>query len=262
MPLFIISVLAIFVAFLFLLNALILFGLTKLFKVQNATYKKSIKILLFFCVASFLIEAFFAIFRSLISLDLLFIFIEGIIIFFVFRYFLKKYYQSSWKKSLGVYITFFVLTIIFSLAVITPIRYFLVEPLIVKENLMSPTLAEGDYLLIEKFDHNYQRGDVIAFYSNNKKRIFVRRIVGLPNENIEIINGNVLINNEILDESRYYNGKIFNNVNLKLNANEYFVPRDNIETNLDSQIFSSINKKDIIGKVFFVIRDSEQRFID
>jgi signal peptidase I len=245
-----------------LLNALILFGLTKLFKVQNATYKNSIRILLFFCVAGFLIKVFFIIFRPLISLDFLFIFIEGTTIFFVFHYFLKRYYQSSWKKSLGICITFFVLTIIFSLAIIMPIRHFLVEPLFIEGNSMSPTLEEGDYLLIEKFDRNYQRGDIIAFYSNSKKGIFVRRIVGLPMEMIEITNGNVLISNEILDESKYYNGRTFNNINLKLNADEYFVLRDNRETDLDLLFFDSINRKDIIGKVFFVIRDSEQRFID
>ena len=171
--------------------------------------------------------------------------------FLVFHYFFKRYYQNSWKKSLGIYVTFFLLTIIFSLVITIPIRSFLVEPLIMRGNSMSPTLIEGDYLLVEKFDHNYQRGDVVAFYSNSKKGILIRRIVGLSEEKIEIANGNILIDNEILDELKYYNGRVLGDVSLKLNTDEYFVIGDNRETDLDLPVFDLINKKDIIGKVLY-----------
>lgn len=247
----------------FLVSALILFELTKLFKVQGATYKNSIKILLFFGVVSFLIEAFFAIFEPLISLNFLSAIIAGIIIFFVFHYFFKRYYQSSWKKSLGIYITFFVLITILSLAVAMPIRYFLVEPFYVKGDKMNPTLVENDYLLTEKFSDNYQRGDIIAFNCpQNQTKILIRRIIGLPVEKVEIVNGDILIDSEILDESKYFQSETSGNINLKLKTNEYFVLGDNRKTSLDSRIFGPVTKKDITGKVFLMIRDSKLEFVE
>ncbi len=262
MSLFIISILAIFIIFFFLFSALILFGLSKLFKIENATYKNSIKILLFCGVVNLLISGFLTGLKmeAVINSSFLFILVIGLTTLFVFCYFFKRYYKNGWKKLLAIYFSFSILVIIFSLIALVPIRSFLVEPLSMKGNLMSPTLTEGDYLLIKKFGHNYQRGDIIAFYYNSKKGIFIRRIIGLPMERIEIINGNVLIDNEILNESRYYNGKTLDNVNLKLNADEYFVLRDNREEDL--LVLDLINKEDIIGKIFFVIKDSEQRFMD
>lgn len=202
----------------FLVNALILFGLTKLFKIQNATYKNSIKILLFFSVAGFLIEGIFAVFKSLIDLNFLFAIVTGIIIFFIFHYFFKRYYQINWKKSFGIYIGFFVLTIIFSLAVALSIRHFLVEPFYVKGDRMNPTLIENDYLLADKFYNNYQKGDIIIF--NSQTGISIGRIVRFADK-----------------------------------VNEYFVSGDNTDSDLQ------INEKDIIGKVFILIRDSKIEFV-
>jgi len=208
----------------FLVSALILFGLTKLFKIQNATYKNSIKILLFFSVISILVERTFTVFKFLIDLSFLFAIALGIITFFVFHYFLKRYYQSNWKKSLGIYIGFFVLNIIFSLAIIIPIRYFIIEPFYVKGDKMSPTLIENDYLLANKLSNNYQKDDIIIF--NSRTEISIGRIVGLTDE-----------------------------------ANKYLISKDNIKVYSDSQIPEIINEKDIIGKVFLVIRDSKVKFV-
>ena len=208
----------------FLVSALILFGLTKLFKIQNATYKNSIKILLFFSVISILAERTFTVFKFLIDLSFLFAIVLGIITFFVFHYFLKRYYQSNWKKSLGIYIGFFILNIIFSLAIIIPIRYFIIEPFYVKGDKMSPTLIENDYLLANKLSNNYQKDDIIIF--NSRTEISIGRIVGLTDE-----------------------------------ANKYLISKDNIKVYSDSQIPEIINEKDIIGKVFLVIRDSKVKFV-
>lgn len=225
MMLFIFFLLTIIII-IFLVSALILFGLTKLFKVQNATYKNSMKILLFFSIVSILVEQIFIVFKSLIDLNLLFVLIEISITFFVFHYLFKRYYQNIWKKSLCIYITFFILTIIFSLAVIMPTRHFLVEPFYVKGDKMSPTLIENDYLLTDKFNNNYQKGDIIIFNSQDQTEISIGRII------------------EFSDE-----------------ADEYFVSEDNRKADSDSQISETINKKDIIGKVFLIIRDSKVEFV-
>lgn len=235
----------------FLFSSLILLGLTKLFKLQNATYKKTIKILLFFSVISFLINAIFEIFK--LNFNFLFFCIYGIIIFFVFHYFFKKYYQTSWKKSLIIYIAFCVITFI----AIIPFRYFLIEPFYVKGVSMNPTLIEKDYLLVEKFSNNYKRNDIIIFKhsENNKTKFLIKRIIGLPNEKIEIINNNILINNKIFQEPNYSQGIIYEKIDLKLNYDQYFVLGDNRDENINLYNNYLTNKQNIIGKVFLKVKN-------
>ncbi len=233
----------------FVFSSLILFGLIKLFKLQNATYKKTIKILLFFSIISILINAFFEILQ--LNFNSMLFCIYGIIIFLIFHYFFKKYYQISWKKSLIIYIAFCIVILV----AIIPFRYFLIEPFIIRGNSMNPTLIEEDYLLIEKFSNNYKRNDIIIFkhLENNKIKFLIKRIIGLPNEKIEIINNNILINDKILQELNHSQGIIYEKINLKLDNNEYFVLGDNREKDLNLHSDYLVNKQNIIGKVFLKV---------
>lgn len=233
----------------FVFSSLILFGLIKLFKLQNATYKKTIKILLFFSIISILINAFLEILQ--LNFNSMLFCIYGIIIFLIFHYFFKKYYQISWKKSLIIYIAFCIVILV----AIIPFRYFLIEPFIIRGNSMNPTLIEEDYLLIEKFSNNYKRNDIIIFkhLENNKIKFLIKRIIGLPNEKIEIINNNILINDKILQELNHSQGIIYEKINLKLDNNEYFVLGDNREKDLNLHSDYLVNKQNIIGKVFLKV---------
>lgn len=255
MPLFIIFILIISIIFFFFLSALILLGLTKLFKVQDTTYRNSIKILLFFGIVSFLIELFFSIFKPLVDLNFLFIFIEGIIIFFVFHYFFKRYYQNGWKKSLGIYIGFSIISIILALIIIIPIRAHITEPFIVSSKSMSPTYDEGDYLLINKLSNKFDRYDIIVAYNPKKQNQFIiKRIVGLPSEKVEIKNGDVFINGKVLNEG-HVTKKTTGDIVVILDNNQYFVLGDNRDENSDSRFFGPISINNIKGKVFYKIFD-------
>src|SRR3989338_3049804 len=87
--------------------------------------------------------------------------------------------------------------IIISLAIIIPIRYYLVQPFFVKGASMEPNFYDGDYLLIDEISYRFnepERGEVIVFrYPENPSQYFIKRIVGLPNETIEIKNDQVTI---------------------------------------------------------------------
>ncbi len=85
----------------FFVASAILWGLSKLFKISNATYKKSMLVYSLTALSSAVITGIF----TLVDLGVFSQVLAVIITFFVFNYLFKKYYQTSWKKALGVYIT-------------------------------------------------------------------------------------------------------------------------------------------------------------
>ena len=252
MTLLIFSLITIIIIF-FLINALILLGLTKLFKIQNATYKNSIKILLFLSIIIILAEQIFVVFKSLIGLDFLFILVEILITFFVFYYFFKKYYQSSLKKSLGIYLSFSVISLVSTLIIIIPIRAHIAEPFVVSGKSMSPTYNNGDYLLIDKLSNKFNRSDVVVAHNPKERNKFmIKRIIGLPNEKVEIRNGAIFINGEILNED-YIINKTDGNIAITLDGNQYFVLSDNRGEDSDSRSFGPVSVDDIEGEIFYKI---------
>ena len=255
MSLFIIFILIISITFFFLFSALILFWLSKLFKIENATYKNSIIILLFCSIVNFLIGGFLWVLdmETIIDSSFLLILIIELTIFFIFHYFFKRYYQNGWKKSLGIYIAFSVTSIVLALTIIMPIRAHIIEPFIVSGKAMSPTYSKGDYLLVNKLSNKFNRNDIIVAHNPKKQNQFViKRIIGLPNEKVEIKNGNVFINGKVLNEKCTIK-KTAGDIVIILNSNQYFVLSDNRDENLDSRFFGPIFMDNIEGKVFYKI---------
>src|SRR3989338_3846297 len=82
--------------------------------------------------------------------------------------------------------------VVISLAIILPIRYYLVQPFFVKGASMEPNFEDGDYLLVNEISYRFsmpERGDVIVFrYPLDPSQFFIKRIIGLPDETIEVKN--------------------------------------------------------------------------
>ncbi len=117
---------------------------------------------------------------------------------------------------------------------------------------MEPTLSDNQYLLIYK-TNDVDRGDVIAFYYNNK--VLVRRAVASAGDQIYIdVFGDVTVNGEKIDEP-YVSNKTLgqSDVDFPYNvpANSVFVLGDNRETSMDSRLndIGTVSKDRIIGKV-------------
>ena len=99
-----------------------------------------------------------------------------------------------------------------SLAIILPIRYFLVQPFFVKGASMEPTFEDGNYILIDEITYRFsnpERGEVVVFrFPEDKSQFFIKRIIGMPEETVEIKNNKVIIYNKnnpagsVLDECR------------------------------------------------------------
>lgn len=239
----------ILVIVIFLAGAGILVWVEKLFKIANPTYKNSVRTLIFFSIASAIVGIVF----SIINLGLLSSIIITVASFFAFHYFLKKYHLSSWKKSLGIYVVFGIIWIIVSLVVVAPTRLYVFEPFAVNGGAMSPTYNDGDYLLINKFDTSFGRGDVVVFrYPKDPNQFFIKRVIGLPSETVGIQSGKVLINGQILSET-YYNGETLPDSSVTLNQDQYFVLGDNRTKSFDSRSFGPITKSSIQGKIFYKV---------
>ena len=151
--------------------------------------------------------------------------------------------------------------IVLALLIVIPIRYFLFQPFMVKGQSMIPSFHEGDYLIIDQISYRLRepkRGEVIVFrFPDSPSQRFIKRIIGLPGEEIEVKDGQVTIyqNSEsiILDESDYlpYSLETMGNLRESLGENEYFVLGDNRTVSSDSRRWGAVPEKNIIGRVFF-----------
>lgn len=147
-----------------------------------------------------------------------------------------------------------------SLIIIIPIRMYVIQPFIVEGASMSPTFEDGQYLIIDEISYRFslpQRGDVIIFHPpSDSKTYYIKRVIGLPGETIELREGHIYIYNEEysegfrLNEANYLiNSRITQKGKTVLKDDEYYVVGDNRDNSLDSRRFGPIGPKAIKGKV-------------
>lgn len=158
-------------------------------------------------------------------------------------------------KKFGLVIFEAVKVIVISLAIILPIRYFLVQPFIVKGASMQPNFHDSEYLIINEIDYRLndpERGEVIILKDPLDPQVyFIKRIIGLPGETVEIKNGRVFINDQALIETyiEEFGTDTFDAVKLELE--QYYVMGDNRTNSFDSRKFGPVPRKSIIGKAWF-----------
>jgi len=147
--------------------------------------------------------------------------------------------------------------VIIALVIVIPIRYFLFQPFIVKGQSMEPNFEDSNYLIVDELSYRFrdpQRGEVVVFrYPRNVSQRFIKRIIGLPGEKIEIEAGVVMVNGKILDESKYLllGVQTSGDIQISLDENEYFVLGDNRISSFDSRQWGTLPRKNIIGRVYF-----------
>lgn len=170
----------------------------------------------------------------------------------------EKLEDSKLRKVL-IWVFEIVVTLIF--AVLTSMMLF--QSVTMQESSMEPTLAVGSQYFVNKLAYKTsspKRGDIIVFRTNGSDdaALHVRRVIGLPGETLQIVNGRILINGEA-----YKEGKDFPSINnpgmaanaITLEAGEYFVLGDNRNNSEDSRYadIGKVNKKYITGKLWFQI---------
>ena len=115
------------------------------------------------------------------------------------------------------------------------------------DNSMEPTIKHGDFIVMRKiiFSYNPKRFDLISFENNGLN--LIKRVVGVKNEIIEVSNGNLIINENLIKEDFIENKFNFNFPKTILKNNEVFVLGDNREFSKDSRNFGAIKIKKILS---------------
>ena len=146
--------------------------------------------------------------------------------------------------------------VLVSLAIIIPIRQFLIQPFYVKGASMEPNFEDHEYLIIDEITYRFRlpmRGEIVVFKAPTEaQQFFIKRIIGLPGETVAVKDGKVLINGDILDEELYLgNLTTQGDRTEKLKENHYFVMGDNRNASYDSRLFGPIVRSSIIGRTVF-----------
>jgi signal peptidase I len=140
------------------------------------------------------------------------------------------------------------------------IRTFLVQPFLVNGSSMVPNFEDGDYLLVDELTYRFrppERGEVVVFhYPNDTSTYFIKRIIGLPHERIEITDGRIVLfkegnpQGEVLHEPYLAPGYITSGERtIALGEDEYFVLGDNRSYSFDSRSWGALSRNELVGVV-------------
>lgn len=161
----------------------------------------------------------------------------------------KKYILIVWE---------FLKIILIAAVIVLPIRYFIFQPFIVKGESMMPNFQSGDYLIVDELSYlvsKPHRGDVVVLkYPLDMSQRFIKRIVALPGETVEIKNGKITItkdsNTIVLNEKNYLPNLsgTDGDIRMTLDGDNYFVLGDNRDHSYDSRTWGILPKQDIVGK--------------
>ena len=120
---------------------------------------------------------------------------------------------------------------------------------------MEPNLHNGEYVLIDKVSyllHPPERGDVVVFTPPNNERDYIKRVIGLPGDTVEIKGGQVYVNGVVLDEP-YLKNLIHTDMPARaVEKGRYFVMGDNRNNSSDSRAFGTITPQSIVGRAWLV----------
>ncbi len=150
--------------------------------------------------------------------------------------------------------------VIIASAIIIPIRYFLVQPFYVKGASMEPNFYDHEYLIIDELSFRFRepdRGEIVVFrYPKDPSQFFIKRVVALPGETVEITEGHVVIYNDDhpngLELEELYLSEVatVGKQRVTLGPEEYYVMGDNRGKSLDSRSFGPITNEQFIGRVW------------
>lgn len=137
------------------------------------------------------------------------------------------------------------------------------QPVRVEGTAMKPAFNNGDKILIDKSWSDLNRGDVISFlYPRDRTKWYIKRIIGLPGETIEIREGKVFINGQVLDEpyiDESDNQVKANSPPRKVPEYQYFVMGDNRDNSSDSRHWGTVDKELIQGKYYMTYYKAEDK---
>lgn len=133
------------------------------------------------------------------------------------------------------------------------IRVFFFQFFVIPSGSMEPTLTEGDMIAANKIIYRFsepKRADIIVFkYPLNPDRDFVKRLIGLPGEKVQIKNSTLYINGKVVAQPFLPKGLKYQDYGpITVPKDKYFMMGDNRNNSLDSRVWGEMPKENIIGK--------------
>lgn len=161
--------------------------------------------------------------------------------------------------ALALFVAEIVQIAVLALAIILPVRYFLIQPFVVKGASMEPNFYESEYLIIDELTfrfRNPERGEIVVFRPpQHEGQYYIKRVIALPGETLELRNGLITIYNDEYPngfglEETYITEVTEGRDRRTLGAEEYYLMGDNRDASLDSRYFGAIHISDFIGRVW------------
>lgn len=170
--------------------------------------------------------------------------------------------NKTFKYLLGILLDFFEITLVCTLVAII-VHFYVGQLLEVSGDSMYPTIKDREDIVAEKLSVKYgqiERGDIVIFeHPEEKGRLIIKRVIGMPGEKIAIRNGKVYINEEALKEpylgtevSTYGHESLKEDIVYTIPADNYVVLGDNRTKSTDSRNWGFLPRKELVGKPFAV----------
>ena len=167
--------------------------------------------------------------------------------------------QGLWSEAFKLFRDIFLIIVVFIL-----FGVFFVQPVVVEGTSMLPELHDGERLLVNKLVYykiqsvswgHIERGDIVVFwFPNDPDKSYVKRVIGLPGETVEVRSGKVFVNGQQLTEDYLdfeHNQSLPTWPAKKVEDHHYFVMGDNRDNSSDSRYWGLVPEKYIYGKAFF-----------
>lgn len=167
--------------------------------------------------------------------------------------------ENELKPTVNSFLWELIRIIVIAVVLMFVIRIFIAEPFVVSGSSMVPNFHNREYLVVDKISYRFKepaRGDVIIFrYPKDTSQYFIKRIIGLPGEKVQIDNGRVKLFTAEYPAGVYIHEPYLPNNDVTfgkaeivtLGDSEYYVMGDNRLASSDSRVWGILPKHDIIG---------------
>ncbi len=170
--------------------------------------------------------------------------------------------EDSLLKRFWLFFLDFIETIVIALAIFVVVYRFLFQPHQVKGSSMYDNFHDGEYLLTDKLSYRFNEpeyGDVVVFKApTNEDYDYIKRIVGLPGDRVEVRGGRVYVNGRLYDESGYLDASVVTRpgayakegLAVTVPQGSYFTFGDNRNNSSDSRDWGGVPAENIVGKAW------------
>lgn len=155
--------------------------------------------------------------------------------------------NESLKKILKEYVPYIIAIILILL-----FKKYVMSPIKVNGESMMTTLKDGDIMILNSIEYRFsdiKRFDIVVV--DEGRELIIKRVIGLPGEVIEYKDNVLYVNGKKVKDT--YGSQVTSDFTYKVEKNHYYVLGDNRTNSMDSRIFGSFSRKQILGKTSLTI---------